>query len=259
MKTLLKSPFGLSVAGWMFLFLLMITNRSQGAEAWQNSLGMMFLPVTGTQVKFSIWPTRVKDYQAFDAESDAVDHAWAPNHGPDHPVRYIAWDDAKLFCAWLTVKERKEGKISATQEYRLPTDAEWSWAVGIGGKEDESKSLADRSFELKDVFPWGEGFPPPVGVGNYSSDLGLDDYEETSPVGSFKPNAAGLFDMSGNVFQWVEDHFDPKNHPTWRTLRGCRFTDGTKFYLKSSYRARGEHNEGNEWIGFRIVLAEVGK
>ncbi len=50
---------------------------------------------------------------------------------PDHPVVGVSWEDANQFCAWLTKKERSEGTLATFQSYRLPTDREWSRAVGI--------------------------------------------------------------------------------------------------------------------------------
>src|SRR5579862_7070324 len=137
-----------------------------------NSLGMKFVPVPGTKVLFSIWDTRVRDYRAYVEANPRVLAAWHNfplrefKQGEDHPVASMSWDDAKAFCAWLTQKERKEGKIGQDQEYRLPTDSEWSVAVGPG------------------KYPWGNNWPPPKGAGNYDPSFKVDDYVNTSPVGS---------------------------------------------------------------------------
>ena len=74
----------------------------------------------------------------------------------------VNWDDAKAFCAWLS---KKEGKT-----YRLPTDHEWSIAVGIGDQEDEKATPEEKSGKIPGVFPWGEDWPPPKGAGNYSDE-----------------------------------------------------------------------------------------
>jgi hypothetical protein len=98
-------------------------------NAFENSLGMRFVPVAGTKVRFSIWKTRVQDYEAFRA---ATGRAWSKPgfaQGPTHPAVNLSADDASAFCAWLTNKERREGRLAARQRYRLPTDLEWSTAV----------------------------------------------------------------------------------------------------------------------------------
>jgi hypothetical protein len=113
-------------------------------EPWENSLGMKFVPVPGTIVLFSIWETRVQDFEAFvKATSHNAGEGWrAPgetgqsfvagfSQTPLHPVANVTWDDAEAFCRWLTEKERAAGNLSAGQEFRLPTDAEWSRAVGL--------------------------------------------------------------------------------------------------------------------------------
>jgi len=102
--------------------------------AWENSLGMKFLPVPGTEVQFSVWETRVQDYEVYAREQAGVDGEWK-NPGfaqtDTHPVVKVSWEDAQLFCAWLTAKELGEGRLNARQSYRLPADWEWSVAVGL--------------------------------------------------------------------------------------------------------------------------------
>ena len=85
----------------------------------------------------------------------------------------------------------------------------------------------DRQGKIKGVYPWGKEWPPPRGVGNYAPSLKVDDFDQTSPVGSFKPNKFGLYDMGGNAWEWCEDQIgkwrsdrvDPGN-PKERVLRG---------------------------------------
>ena len=166
----------------------------------------------------------------------------------------VSWDDAQAFCAWLTKKERGEGKITADQRYRLPTDAEWSVAVGLEGEAGGTPK--DKNMKIKGVFPWGTQWPPPKGAGNYSSGLGVDDYNNTSPVGSFKPNKYGLSDMGGNVWQWCEDWYH--GGQTSRVLRGAAWVDINPDFLLSS--CRGGYDPGGRIIiiGFRCVLVGGG-
>jgi hypothetical protein len=197
------------------------------ANAFVNTLGMKFVPVPGTRVWFSIWETRVKDYAAYAAANAEVDGEWK-NFGygfkqeDTHPVAKVNWKDANAFCAWLTKKELAEGKIKAGQKYRLPTDAEWSVAVGLG--EEMGNTPEEKSEGIKDVYPWGKEWPPPKGAGNYFRSLKVDKFDYTSPVGSFAVNKLGLHDMGGNVWEWCEDKYSPTS--PLRVLRGASWGNG---------------------------------
>ena len=136
-----------------------------------NTLGMSFVPISETKVQFSIWETRVKDYAAYVAANPDVNARWK-NHkfeqAETHPVVMVGYDDAQAFCAWLTKKELAAGKLKQGQRYRLPTDAEWSVAVGLG--EENGDTPKEKDGGIKDVYPWGKGYPPPKGSGNYRHD-----------------------------------------------------------------------------------------
>ncbi|HSO62518.1 MAG TPA: SUMF1/EgtB/PvdO family nonheme iron enzyme [Desulfobacterales bacterium] len=132
----------------------------------------------------------------------------------DLPVVMVSWEQAALFCNWLSVKAslppvyiQKEGRVVASDPlgkgYRLPTEAEWEYSarLGVSGK-----------------YPWGEGYPPAPGAGNYADesakgliDVTIDGYNDGYPaaaeVGKFRPAATGLFDMGGNVAEWCHDYY----------------------------------------------------
>ncbi len=140
--------------------------------AFTNSLGMRFVPVpifggptSGRKILFSIWETRLKDYAAFveDTKREWPKPDFAQTE--DHPVVAISWIDATTFCAWLTKREQTTRMIGPQDAYRIPTDHEWSCAVGIGTLEDAAVAPV-RKAVLKE-FPWGPTFPPPKGAGNY--------------------------------------------------------------------------------------------
>ena len=225
-------------------------------QRWTNTVGMVFTGVTGVPA-FSIWDTRVSDYRAYAQANSGVDQSWKDpvfKQAADHPVVNVSWGDAQAFCAWLTKKERGEGKIKATQRYRLPTDAEWSVAVGLEGEAGGTPEDKDR--KIKGVYPWGTQWPPPKGAGNYDKSLGVDDYKYTSPVGSFKANQHGLFDMGGNVWQWCEDWYD--GDQTLRVLRGASWIDDNPGRLLSSDRDCNFPDYRICDFGFRCVLVGGG-
>jgi formylglycine-generating enzyme required for sulfatase activity len=225
-------------------------------QPFTNSLGMRFVPVPGTAASFSVWDTRVQDYQAF---ANATDRQWAkPSFVPsqDHPAVIVSWVDAQAFCIWLTEKERKEERLKSNESYRLPSDAEWSAAVGLGaeaGATPQEKSLKIPNRYLQ--------WPPPSGAGNYDASLHVDNFEYTSPVGSFAANQFGLFDMGGNVWQWCEDEYSPGDG--YRVLRGASWDsyDGwwkaqtplQQVLLSSSRNIRAPASFATS-IGFRVVL-----
>jgi formylglycine-generating enzyme required for sulfatase activity len=175
----------------------------------------------------------------------------------------VNWEDAIAFCAWLTTKELGEGVLRDGQKYRLPTDLEWSAAVGL---ENETGSTPqDRDAKIKDVYPWGTAWPPPPGAGNFADESGKkkynwakviegydDGFAATAPVGSFKANSCGLFDMAGNVCEWCEDWYD--GGQKYRVLRGGSWGHYVPDNLFSSYRGNGTpvNRLGN--FGFRCVL-----
>jgi hypothetical protein len=221
-----------------------------------NSLGMKFVPVPGTGVAFCIWETRVKDYAAYASANSGVDTEWKSpgfTQADTHPVVKVSWKDAQAFCEWLTKKEMAEGKIKVGQKYRLPTDAEWSVAVGLG--KEKGNTPEEKSRGIKDVYPWGNTWPPPKGAGNYYESLNVDSYDYTAPVGSFAANKLGLHDMGGNVSEWCEDKWNATSGS--RVLRGASWYDNYRVSLLSSLRYYGGAPDyRGSSIGFRCVLVD---
>ena len=237
-----------------------------------NTLGMKFVPVPGTQVLFSIWDTRVQDYATY-ARSNKVDNAWISqqkegilvSREPDYPVVGVSWDDANAFSQWLTEREIAARKISENMRYRLPTDEEWSRAMGLA--KEKGVTPKERSGMNQINFPWGLGYPPPKNnLGNYADEefhkrfpkenwlKGYGDgYATTSPVGSFPPNERGLFDMGGNVWQWCEDLNDPESSD--RSLRGGSWNNSERSLSLASCRDHHAPSVRYAHCGFRCVLA----
>ncbi len=198
-------------------------------KAGENTLGMRFKPVPGTKVLFSVWETRVQDYELF-IQSTGL-RWFRPDFVKEasHPAVNISWEDAKSFCRWLS---KKEGKT-----YRLPTDEEWSWAAGIGKRETGNTPKA-KDGKILGAYPWGTQWPPPSGIGNFALSLQVDSFEHTSPVGSFKPNPYGLYDLDGNARKWCEDFYETESRGDRVKQGGC-WTFGDDLILGSSWRGYG--------------------
>jgi serine/threonine protein kinase/formylglycine-generating enzyme required for sulfatase activity len=217
---------------------------------WINSQGVKFVPAGTEGVLFSVWDVRVKDYAAFVKETG---HEW-PKPGfaqtENDPAVMVSWDDAKAFCDWLTKKEQAEGRLNSNQAYRLPVDVEWSKAVGLN--EPDASTPRDRNVDVRNVFPWGIEWFPPNMAGNYAELLTHDGFAKTSPVGTFRANGYGLYDMGGNVWQWCEDKYDYVHG--WRVLRGASWVDHDEETLYSSCRSAADPDARDGNSGFRMVL-----
>jgi formylglycine-generating enzyme required for sulfatase activity/sugar lactone lactonase YvrE len=257
-------------------------------ERWENSLGMKFTTIPGTDVRFSIWETRVRDFAAFtDATGhvstgdvyslDPVDHQWKVHpkntwrspgfeQTPDFPIVNVSWNDANAFCQWLTNHDRAAGRIDLRQLYRLPSDAEWSAAAGPS------------------MYPWGDQYPPPPRAGHYFGTEQenpkrpiIDGYNDgarfTTEVGRYLPNVYGLYDMAGNVWEWCSDFYRKalnteelrrelpflnmdEGGAKLRVLRGGGWVEALPNRLATSFRSFGQPTN-RYCVGFRVVLARV--
>ena len=219
-------------------------------EAHTNSLGMRFLPVPGVAALFGIWPVRVQDYEVFAAETAQKWSRPKFKQEPTHPAVNVSYDDAKRFCHWLTEKERRAGQLGERDEYRLPTDLEWSAAVDL--VKETGATPAERDGKIPDVYPWGKEWPPPKNVGNYDEELRRDIFDYTSPVGSFPANRHGLHDLGGNVWEWCQDSYDGQQD--YRVLRGASWHSSKPHTLLSSARLFNSPGHRVDIVGFRIVL-----
>lgn len=110
----------------------------------------------------------------------------------DHPVVLVSWNDAKAFCRWLSEKEKKR--------YRLPSDAEWEFACR--GATKTAYTFGNDPQQL----------PAFANIGDRPAAKPKDGYHQTAPVGQFKRNAFGLYDMHGNVWEWCEDRYVPNSY-----------------------------------------------
>jgi serine/threonine protein kinase len=220
-------------------------------QPFTDSLGMKFVPLGDIQI--SIWETRVQDYEAF---CRATGRAYQPADFPQtaaDPVVRVNWFEAMAFCKWLTEKEHNENLIEDRQAYRLPTDLEWSMAVGLVNESGATPEARDG--KIKNEFPWGKQWPPPNGTGNYAAGRRRGG---TMPVGSFKPNSIGLYDLGGNVWEWCLDTYKGGASGTgrdWGVLRGGSWATQNRLEMQSSYRNVVDRNDRDVIYGFRCVLA----
>lgn len=193
--------------------------------------------------------------------------------GESHPVVQVSWEQAAEYCNWLSTQEglppsyvQRDGKLVAATPlgtgYRLPTEAEWSRAARHAG-----------AGPLK--YPWGPALPPPPRAGNFGDASarslvpilleGYDDgYPASAPVGSFAANALGMFDLGGNVAEWVHDVYtipaadtplerDPTGPAAGdlHVILGSSFLQGSVSELRLSYRDYGMKPRND--VGFRIA------
>jgi formylglycine-generating enzyme required for sulfatase activity/tRNA A-37 threonylcarbamoyl transferase component Bud32 len=180
----------------------------------------------------------------------------------NHPVVCVSWGDAQEFCTWLTKSE--SGRL-----YRLPTEAEWEYSCRGGASESYPfhigqplTALSSTQANFDGNFPYGGAAKGPY-------------LERTTPVGSYQPNAFGLFDMHGNVWEWCRDWYkddyyqpspkaDPPGPPegSHRVYRGGSWNSYGRF-CRSAHRFRLEPTHRYYSLGFRVSLvlsgAQVGQ
>ncbi len=177
---------------------------------------------------------------------DKPGRTWrAPGYAQDknHPVVCINWNDAKSYAQWLGTR--------TGQRYRLLTEAEWEYLANAG-KVQVSHDAANYGAEAECCKSLAEG---------------RDRWITTSPVGSFAPDALGLYDMRGNVWEWLEDcyHDDYIDAPADgsartgdctfadnRTVRGASWGDPSSM-LRVSYRLRAPLVNRYFTLGFRVA------
>ena len=235
------------------------------AQAFQNSLGMCFVQVGDMRV--SIWETRVIDFYHFITESGFDENrSWreeAALNTPAHPVSTITRYGAVKFCEWLTDKERSMGLMPEDACYSLPTDEEWSQLAGLSHETGEWPE--DRHFNTPDLLPW-DGNPDEYSdFGNYytlssaaesNQYIGrIDRFYRTAPVGQFKANQHGLYDVGGNVMEWVSSEYrfqSPPNRTQHYTLRGGGWRTLHPEQMRVGYRVNPP--SGLVESGFRCVI-----
>ncbi len=206
-------------------------------EVTVQSFFMSKYPITQAQWRAIASLSKVK----LDLESDP-----SRFKGDELPVESVSWEDAQEFCARLSNKTKRE--------YRLPTEAEWEYACRAG---------------TTTPFHFGETITDKLAnyraTNTYANEPKGEYRKQTTPVGSFPPNAFGLSDMHGNVWEWCEDDWHdnyqgaPNDGSAWlsgtssrKVRRGGSWVD-VPVYCRSAYRGDTSRDYRFYNLGFRVV------
>jgi formylglycine-generating enzyme required for sulfatase activity len=212
-----------------------------------------------------VYPVTQGQYQKLMAGNPSF---FNPNNGGsrDHPVEQVRWGGALAFCNKLTAlpEEKKAGRT-----YRLPSEAEWEYACRAGTTTpfNVGDALSSKQANFNGNFPYGVASKGPY-------------LRRTAKVGSYRPNAWGLYDMHGNVLEWCNDWYDPayykkspKENPQgpkkgvvstgfrnnfFVVVRGGCWLDEARA-CRSARRFRLQQTDPYRWTGFRVACDVAGK
>ena len=166
----------------------------------------------------------------------------------------------------IAKKFNEIGVTAFVLKYRLPSDDEWSMAAYLS--REIGTTPAERSLRIEGIYPWGYTWPPPSKTGNFldkasdkSGKKGIPGYNDgratVSPVASFRADGRGLYDLSGNVWEWVADSW--KDAPDQGVLRGGAYTTTERQELLASFRRQATAAERHPDAGFRLLLWNIGQ
>ena len=193
-------------------------------------------------------------YRYFNKDHDSKKYFGIDLNRDTQPVVFVNWHDSVRYAAWLS---RKTGK-----SFRLPTEAEWEYAARGGSVS---------------AYYWGDEQTQACAYANVGDQTAsqnnvrvepqqcTDGFAASAPVGSLKPNAYGLYDMLGNVWEWTADWYDEnnqgmkKNNPKgpesgqFRVLRGGSWFSSPE-YVRAAKRSWYRPDSHNNSLGFRLVM-----
>ena len=236
----------------------------------------VLVPVTLTRPYFiGVNEVTNNEFLEFLASHDSGADIHPSLGGGENPVASVTWAQAAQYCNWLSSRAgltpayaEKFGEwvsvMPLTNGYRMPTEAEWVWAIRYAGLPNAQK------------FAWGEEMPPPDDSGNFADKAAEfvvptviprydDGFASTAPVGTFDPNRLGIHDGAGNVAEWVNDYYsvptpgitqpvvDPLGpaNGTTHVIRGSSWRHAGIMELRLSYRDYG--TDARPDVGFRVA------
>jgi formylglycine-generating enzyme required for sulfatase activity len=192
-----------------------------------------------------------KDWQTKTGVNWRCDVKGGEQKDKQHPVIHVSWNDATEYCKWLSKK------VNAI--FRLPTEAEWEYTCRAGTTTpfNTGDNLTTEQANYDGNYPYNKN-----PKGKY--------LQKTTPVGSYPPNAWGLYDMHGNVYEWCQDWYSDKYYDEYkkkgivenpagpengsdRVLRGGIWRGGAQ-YCRSAYRYSDAPINRNDYYGFRLVF-----
>ncbi|RWX45805.1 Formylglycine-generating enzyme, required for sulfatase activity, contains SUMF1/FGE domain [Candidatus Electrothrix aarhusensis] len=202
--------------------------------------------------QFKLFLAALNDQERSKIETEEFENI--NTHGDEAAVAAVSWEDAQTFIEWLNQKEGGE-------KYRLPTEAEWEYAARAGSKTiyfwgdtlEKAPKYSWFNMEHADLLIWF-----PEGEFNKKENF-------SHPVGLKKPNAWGLYDMAGNVWEWVNDKYSatyyqnsPNVDPTGPEAGALRCFRGGSWYgsatnLRSAFRGLNVPTHRSDSLGFRVV------
>ncbi len=207
-----------------------------GQECYDDELPVHTVTIA-QPLAVSKYEITFEDYDRLAGPEQVDDEGWGRER---RPVMNVSWNDAREYVAWLSTQ--------TGQTYRLLTEAEWEYAARAGSTAQ---------------FTWGSHIGQErANCGGCATEW---DFFQTAPAGSFAPNAFGLHDMHGNVWEWVEDCWNenytdaPSNGEAWlsgdcsqRILRGGSYDD-FHYDLRSAVRFTSAAGDRSKSLGLRVA------
>ncbi len=220
------------------------------------------------------WEVTNKEFKQFLSSHNSGTFKGQRLSQDDQPVVQVTWEQAALFCNWLSAKEslppayvKKGGRLVAAEPigtgYRLPTEAEWEYCARFTRNQSALK------------YPWGNQFPPTSPSGNYADTSAQkllpayienysDGYPVTAPAAKFKTNDLGLYNLGGNVAEWCHDFYtiytyntnkadiDPAGPPDGKhhVVKGASWKYAGMSKLRLAYRDYSDAKRPD--LGFRV-------
>jgi formylglycine-generating enzyme required for sulfatase activity len=226
-------------------------------------------PFTGHPFKFMDTEVTIRQYLAFLDLTGKGDDLWTVEHRAENqslPATNLTKGDMKRFAIWLTRAAKNAGFIEESEEFRLPTDAEFSELLLVDSKTERGSTPFERYTNSKDgLFVTGTSHVPSPNLGNLkrvgdypanknSGEIGIgeagDNYTGLAPVRSFPDGRLqGAYDVLGNAAEVIEDDF---NRPGIVCARGASYLSDKIEALRRS--SRSQVNLPQPDVGFRLVL-----